>query len=148
MKYFSIKLLAPVLLLALTLSSCTSINKSMKEPFTRVELQLEDFELSDQVSAEASSTRILGIDFSRLFTVRTGTIESQQVGFTIANIPVVGNIVADPTANYALYELMKANPGYDVVFYPSYESKVVRPLGIGIISKSTVKVTARLGKMK
>ena len=148
MKYLSIKAIAPVLLLALTITSCTSINKSMKEPFTRVELQMEDFELSGQVTAEANSTRILGIDFSRLFTVRTGTIESQAVGFTIANIPVVGNIVMDPTANYALYELMKANPGYDVIFYPQYESKVVRPLGIGIFSTSTVKVTARLGKLK
>ncbi|MCS6832046.1 MAG: hypothetical protein NZ521_00590 [Flammeovirgaceae bacterium] len=44
---------------------------------------------------------------------------------------------------------MKNNPGYDAVFYPQYEVKVVRPVGIGGLLKiTTVKVTARLGKFK
>jgi hypothetical protein len=57
---------------------------------------------------------------------------------------------SDKTANYSLYELMTNNPGYDVVFYPQYETKVLKPiLGIGFLTKiTTVKTTARLGKLK
>ena len=44
---------------------------------------------------------------------------------------------------------MSQNKGYDVVFYPQYETKVQKPaLGIGFITKiTTVKTTARLGKL-
>jgi hypothetical protein len=44
---------------------------------------------------------------------------------------------------------MSSNPGYDVVFYPQFETKVVKPfLGLGFLTKiTTVKTTARLGKL-
>lgn len=44
---------------------------------------------------------------------------------------------------------MDNNPGYDVIFYPQYETKVVKNiLGLGFLSKiTTVKTTARLGKL-
>lgn len=42
---------------------------------------------------------------------------------------------------------MNANPGYDVVVYPQYETKIERPIGLGIFKITTVKVTARLGKL-
>jgi len=130
-------------------SSCTSLNHSMREPNTRVNLNKADFTLSEQVSAEATSTKIIGIDWSRLFMKKTGTIEGGSGVISIASIPVVGTLVTDKTANYALYELMINNPGYDVVFYPQYETKVVRPIGLGFIYKiTTVKSTARLGKLK
>lgn len=132
------------------LSSCTTINHTMREPNTRVDLTKNDFTLSDQVSAEASTTTILGIDFARLFTKKMGTIEAPgALPISLASIPVIGGFVADKTANYALYELMSANPGYDVVFYPRYETKVVKPvLGIGLITRiTTVKTTARLAKL-
>jgi len=72
-----------------------------------------------------------------------------SASISLASIPVVGNMVADKTANYALYELMSGNPGYDVVFYPQYETKVFKPiLGIGFFTTiTTVKTTARLGKL-
>jgi spermidine/putrescine-binding protein len=137
-----------------TLSSCTTFNHSMREPNTRVNLNKSDFTLSDQVTASATSTKIFSIDFERLFTKKTGVIEHDAPGInnnlniTIANIPVVGNLISDKTANYSLYELMTSNPGYDVVFYPRYETKIVRPVGIGFIVKvTTVKTTARLGKL-
>ena len=38
----------------------------MREPDTRVELTKSDFTLSNQVSAEAKSIKIIGIDFKRL----------------------------------------------------------------------------------
>ncbi len=132
-----------------TFSSCTTLNHSMREPNTRVNLNKSDFSLSEQVSAEATCTKIIGIDFKRLFTKETGTVESGALSVSLASIPVIGTYVADRTANYALYNLMTANPGYDVVFYPQYETKVIKPiLGIGFITTITkVKTTARLGKL-
>jgi spermidine/putrescine-binding protein len=135
-----------------TLSSCTTFNHSMREPNTRVNLNKSDFTLSDQVTASATSTKIFSIDFERLFTKKTGVVEhdapAKNINITYANIPVVGNLISDKTANYSLYELMTSNPGYDVVFYPQYETKIVRPVGIGFIVKvTTVKTTARLGKL-
>lgn len=132
-----------------TLSSCTTVHRSMKEPNTRVNLNKSDFTLSEQVSAEATSTTILGIDFARLFVKKTGAVEGGAASISLASIPVIGNVVADQTADYALYNLMNENPGYDVVFYPQYETKVVKPIfGLGFLTKiTTVKTTARLGKL-
>jgi hypothetical protein len=133
-----------------TLSSCTTLNHSMREPNARVELKKSDFTLSDQVTAEATSTKIIGIDWARLFTKKTGVIEGGGAeNLTLVSIPVIGNFVSEKTANYSLYELMNSNPGYDVVFYPQYETKVFKPvLGIGFLIKiTTVKTTARLGKL-
>lgn len=130
-------------------SSCTTINRTMREPNVRVDLTKSDFTLSEQVSAEAQSVKIIGIDFARLFTQKTGNVVSGSVAITLASLPVVGNVLSDKTSNYALYELMNNNPGYDVVFYPQYEVKVVKPIiGIGFLTKiTTVKTTARLGKL-
>ena len=131
------------------LSSCTSLNHSMREPNTILDLKKSDFTLSDQVTAEATSTKILFIDFARLFKNKTGVVEGGATSISIASIPVIGNFVGDKTANYALYNLMNGSPGYDVVFYPQYETKVIKPLlGLGFLTKiTTVKTTARLGKL-
>jgi hypothetical protein len=132
------------------LSSCTSLKTSMKEPNVKFELYADNVDLSDQVEAEATSTKILGIDWSRLFEMNTGVIEGNSSDpYSLASIPVVGNYVTNTTANVALYELMSQNAGYDVVFYPQYSTKVVRPIGIGFLYKiETVKVKSRLGKLK
>jgi hypothetical protein len=122
----------------------------MRETNTRVNLTKSDFSLSDQVSAEAKSVKVLGIDWGRLFLKKTGGLEGgDSSAISGANIPVIGNLLSDSTSNYALFELMTSNPGYDVVFYPQYETKVFRPiLGIGFLTKiTTVKTTARLGKL-
>ena len=144
----SILLLSAVVISA---TSCTSLNQSMREPNTRLELSKNDFNLSDQVSATASTTKILSIDFARLFNQRIGTIDHDGSSVVSASsIPVIGNFVVDKTAGYSLYELMKKNPNYDVVLYPQFETKVIRPfLGIGFIfKKTTVKTTSRLGQLK
>lgn len=132
-----------------TFSSCTTYNHSMREPYTKVNLNKSDFSLSDQVSADAQTVKIIGIDWSRLFTKKTGEVHGGAVNISAASIPVVGNLLVDKTANYSLYELMNKNPGYDVVFYPQYETKIVKPiLGIGFLTKiTTVRTTARLGKI-
>jgi hypothetical protein len=109
----------------------------MREPVSAVKFTKDDFSLSKQLSAEATTVRVLGIDWARLFSKKTATV------------PVVGGI-AGTTKNYALYNLMNNYTGYDVVFYPQYEKIVRKPvLGLGFITKiTTVKVTARLGTIK
>jgi len=143
------KIIVAITTLALVttiLSSCSSHNFSLREPNARVEFNKADFVISEQFTAEAQSTRILTIDWERLFQTNTGTIE----GAGAASIPIIGSFISDNTANLALYEIMKNNPGYDVAFYPSYETKISKPaLGIGILMEiKTVKVTTRLGKLK
>ncbi len=135
-------------MLAVAVTSCTYTHHLMKEPNVRVDLNRNDFTLSDQVSADATTTRVLGIDWKRLFKASAGDINkdgSASLVPSIANIPVIGTVVADRTANYALYELMNNNQGYDVVFYPQYETVKKNYI---VFSKTTVKATARLGKLK
>lgn len=147
-KSFNIISFSFVVIALATFSSCSTINKSMREPFARVEFEKEDFTLSDQVTAEAYSRTIFGIDWKRLRKRNTGEIEKASFNINLANIPVVGNVITNNTANYALYELMNSNQGYDVVFYPQYETSVKRPVWIGFFCrKTTVKVTARLAKL-
>jgi len=147
------KLLSIVALAAgIFLTSCTNINKSMREPHTRLNLEKKDFTFSDQVTGEATSTKILGIDFKRLFKKESGTHSndnaSSALPFSLASIPVLGGFIVDGTAGYALYDMMQKNPGYDIVFYPQYETTVKRPIGLGFLYKvTTVKATARLGKL-
>jgi len=133
---------------ATLLFSCTTMKRSMREPQTLLKLERENLEISQQVSAEATSTKILGIDFERLLTSKEGNVDKDGALLTLADIPVIGNVLGNKTANYALYELMINNPGYDIVLYPQYEMKILRPIGIGIVTITTVKVTARLAKIK
>lgn len=141
MKKFRLLLLCGIA--ALFMTSCHTYRHSMKEPNAVVEYHAEDFTLSDAVSGEAVVTRVLGIDWVHLFgTKEIG--ESASIGTTI---PYVGMAIPEG-ANYALYKLMQKNPGYDVVIYPQVESHRYAPvLGTDLYSKTTYKVTARLGKL-
>lgn len=128
---------------ALLMTSCKSYRNEMREPNSHVEFVASDFELSEPVTGEATVTRILGIDWERTFGSTKAGIVDRGV-----ELPVIGNLIIGG-ANYALYDLMQNNPGYDVIFYPKVEINRVAPvLGTDIFSKTTYKVTARLGKMK
>ncbi|MFP4555372.1 MAG: hypothetical protein ACLFNU_00755 [Bacteroidales bacterium] len=146
-------------------SSCSISNHSMKTPNYHIEFYKADFDYSKQVEAEATSTRILGVDWQRLFNWKSGEIESENQNEQKQNISISGNVIVDPiigtisaivpvlgdigkgkVSSYALYKLMQKNPGYDVVIYPQYETKrFIIPI---FYSKRTVKVKARLGKIK
>lgn len=142
MKKLSLFLVCAVAVLFM--SSCHTYRHSMREPNATVEYHAEDFILSDQVVGEASVTRILGIDWQHLF----GTTEAANTPHFGTSIPVIG-VNIDNGANYALYQLMKKNPGYDVVIYPQVEAYRYAPvLGSDLYSKTTYKVSARLGKLK
>ncbi|MBC7554790.1 MAG: hypothetical protein H7257_12520 [Taibaiella sp.] len=138
--------------MAFSVTGCAVTNKSMREPYSRVDFTKNDFILSEQVSGEGTCTKVLTIDWYRLFhSSQTGAVAGDG-GFKISasSIPVIGGYLSDKTAGYALYDMMNKNQGYDVVFYPQYETRVRKPfLGLGFIYKqSTVKATAKLAKLK
>lgn len=159
------KFCLPIILLVVLLSSCSISNHSMKTPNYHIEFYKSDFDYSPQVSAQATTVRILGIDWKRLFNWQSGQLSSDRfenrpqtvsissnflvnefAGAFSTIVPVLGDYGKGNTSHYALYQLMKENPGYDVVIYPQYETKkFIFPI---FYSKKTVKVTARLGKIK
>ena len=148
-----------------TFSSCSISSRTMKTPNYHIEFYKSDFEYSPQVSAQAKSTRILMIDWNRIFEWKNGELSSDRfqntfmdtnatasglinpiAGTVSSVIPVVGDNRKGRVSSYALFNLMTENPGYDVVIYPQYEAKkFVFPF---FYSKTTVIVTARLGKIK
>ena len=133
------------LLIIFTITSCTSVHKTIKHPPAYVELDRDDFTLSEQDEAKATSITILGFDFARIFLKKTAG------GSSIAtSIPIVGNYLADPTTSYAMYNLLEQNDGADFIFYPQTEKKITCPIiGICLINKiTTVEVKARLGTFK
>ena len=142
------KALKSILLIAVVvfgMASCNVYNRSMKEATSYVEFKAEDFTLSPQVTGEATVTRVLGIDWSKIF----GSIEEGDAR-GILDISIVGSPISPyRDSKEALYDMMKKNPGYDVVFYPQYQVEKKAPiLGTDLYSKTTIKATARLGKLK
>ena len=138
----------------------------MQTPNYHIEFYKADFDYSEQVVAEATITRILCIDWSRVFNWNAATISNSTdassagigvslsavvpiepiVGMISTFVPVLGEQAKGKVNAYALYNLMADNPGYDVVIYPQYETKkYIIPF---IYSKRTAKVTARLAKIK
>ncbi len=138
-------LMALAVVACLSFSSCHSYSSVMREPNVKFEFNSSDIDLSEQFSAEATTVKVLGINWARLFKKsEDGYVNTSGVG-----IPILGSFVADQTVNEALYKLMQEHPGYDVVLYPQYTKYEHKPvLGTHIYSKTTVKVTARLGKLK
>ena len=152
--------------IALVFSSCSITNRAMQTPNYHIEFYKADFEYSPQVTGEATVVRVLGIDWSRLFSWNSANISNStenspqnfnvSVGSTVPVdpvvgvisevIPVIGDQIKGGVRSYALHNLMAENPGYDVVVYPQYEvKKYIIPI---FYSKRTAKVTARLAKIK
>jgi hypothetical protein len=142
-----LRLAALSLGLLFSATSCVLTGTSIKEADSFVRFERQNFEMSAQVTGEATSTRILGIDWARLFTRQSTAINETRPNL-VAALPVVGTLLSDRVAGYALYNMMQANKGYDVIFYPQYEKVVERPILIPIYTKIRVKATARLGKIK
>ena len=134
-------LLLPVALCLTLLTGCMSTHQTMPLAVPTVRINLDDLEISEPLEATAMTVRVLGIDWERLFNTEDGDMAYS----VLTPIPVV-----DKTDLYALYVLMKRNPGYDFVLYPQFTKVHRRPvLGIGALNSITeVKVTARLAKLK
>jgi len=137
--------LLSIFIVALVLSSCTTMNKTIKQPFSAVDIKMSDFSLSKQQSAKATSVTIFGIDFERLFVKKMGSD-----GSLATSIPIVGQYLSDPTTSYAMYELLDNDSGADFIFYPRNEKKTMCPIiGICLLTKiTTVTVKARTGTFK
>lgn len=153
MKLLSYLKVSLFLVFLLSFTSCTLNSRLMREPNVQVRMNAQDFEFSKQLKGEATQVRVLGIDWKRLFNkTETGTVVNDNAagGISLASIPIIGDLIVDPTGNYALYDLMEKNPGYDVVFYPQFHTRTKRPfLGLGFIySKTEVTVTARLARIQ
>ncbi len=137
-----LRILAVITVVAVFSTSCTIQSHSMKTPNNYVEFKKDDFEFSGQVTGEATQVKIFGLDFARLFEQKLGEVEVAGR----LQIPIIGGLVATKVNLYALYNVMKDNPGYDVVFYPQFETNKT---GIPLLYTTTkVKVTARLAKIK
>tara|TARA_B110000037_G_scaffold222937_1_gene300635 strand:+ start:999 stop:1433 length:435 start_codon:yes stop_codon:yes gene_type:complete len=137
--------LLPILFISLFLASCVSSSKTMREPNARVEFVKGDFDFSEQVVGEATSVKVLGIDWRRLFRGKSASVGDEPTTI-LSSIPIIGNL-GDKTSNYALYDMMEKEPGYDVVFYPKYEKVVKNPF-LWFVVITNVKATARLAKIK
>lgn len=143
MKKFRLLLICGIAVLFM--ASCNTYRHSMREPNARIEYYAADFDLSESVTGEATVTKVIGIDWEHLF----GTTKFGNTNASGAQVPVIGSAINDNGVSFALFDLMKKNPGYDVVIYPQVESYRHAPvLGTDIYSKTTYKVTARLGKLK
>jgi len=155
MRNNNIKVAALIACAAITTSSCTVMNKTMREPYSRVDFVKSDFNISEQVSGTATTTKVIGIDWHRLFHSNdmgdvNGEYGNSGLSSSVAKVPVVGSFVIDKTAGYALYDMMNKTPGYDIVFYPQFDAHIKKPvLGIGFFyKKTTVTAKARLAKFK
>ncbi len=133
-KSFFIVLMAVV---AFAATSCSTSLKSVKEPLVHFQLNSSDYVLSEPVTGTAVVTRVIGIDWRRIFTNKYGSVNSPIFGTTQ---------VTSLDDMYAIYDLLEKNPGYDFVMYPQFS--IVSNGFEGIYVRKTIKVTARLGKMK
>lgn len=139
-----IRLFLLIGILALMSTACMSTHQSITGslPEIKIEPKNLDLEITEPMEAIATSTRVLGIDWERMFSSTSATIK--------ASIYAPNIIGFDRTDQYALYTLLKQNPGYDMVLYPQFTTVTNRPvLGLGLIYIETkVKVTARLAKLR
>ena len=140
----AILLISMAAVMGIFFSSCTTNSKTMKTPAHHVEFVKGDFEYSKQLTAEAVEQRIIGVDWARLFTKSYGEVETASP-FNVA-IPVIGKVIQKKTNLYALHKVMTENSGYDIVFFPQFESKKFGLWPFYVETKTTV--TTRLGKIK
>ena len=134
------------------ISGCTMVNHSIPTSM----IYLSDLNISDEVWGQAKSTKILGIDFQRIFK---RNIESANVGLSTTSIPLfnpagsigipaiqsIGVTVID-TESLALNDLLNKNKIYDVLISPKF-SKTTEGFW-PIYWTETVMVKARIGTIK
>ena len=136
------KLTQPLLALAaglLMLSSCTVQQRTIADSNSRVNFEAKDWTITPAYGGQAHVTRIIGIDWSRLFNQRAG-------GSSSISMPVVGFLAPTLEADkYAMFDLLQRHAGFDALFYPQFKRK--RFNFLGIYSRTTSEVTARLGKL-
>ena len=129
--------------IALAIQSCTTTQKSIKNPASYVELERSDFTLSEQKSATAKSASIL------IFQI-TGSDKTATDNLDRVTMPIVGQYLTDKTTANAMYKLLEENSDADFIFYPQVEKRNTCPiLGICLLYRHTeVEVKSKLGTFK
>lgn len=148
-------------------TSCTVSRHSMREANYQLWLHHEDLEFSPQVVGEAQQTKVLMVDWHRLFgrkwelgqfgnlpsdpfapqvsgnaSVIAGR-ETALVNFIANGIIGINNV--SRVEQMAMYDLMRKNPGYDMIIFPQFEA---RRKWFVVGSKTNVFVKARLARLK
>lgn len=131
--------IASLVAVTLSFSACSTYVKTVSQTTPDLRVTLDEFEISDQLTAEGTVVTIFGIDWEHLFTIESGSYGWAPMVF--------GGQVNSPAKGLAIYNLIKENPGYDVVIYPQFDIVKKSPIGI-VYHEETVRVTARLGKLK
>jgi predicted DNA-binding ArsR family transcriptional regulator len=156
-----------VIILVHSLSSCTVSRRSMRESNFQLWLNRSDIEYTEQISAEATQTKVLYVDWKRLFSrkwdyggvgdlpadpfhVPISGVSNVATNFEDASIiaaasAIIGINNISRTEQFAIANLIKANPGYDVIMFPQFE---LHRQWFVVGSKTKVVVRARLGKIK
>lgn len=165
-------------LIFLALSSCRVSDYAMRSPHYRIDFRGDDFDFSEQVVAEASSTRVLMVDWNRLFKWDGGSARSDRFGDNFDNKQFYGgvglstavNLASESSANPALglfsipnIPVIGNNQKGRMSAYALYNLMSENPGYDFVIypqfeterfyvplfySKRKVKVTARLGRIK
>lgn len=125
-------------------TSCTMKMNGMSDANTQLNLTADDVTFSEVKEAEATEKLILMVDWKRLFKKEVGEVRRRGgAGFSL---PIIGGSTSFTRAeSYAIYKLLKENPGYDAVMYPQFsgQSKGLAPFFI----KTNVTVKAKLVKV-
>ena len=137
-----INILFSLVLVAALLAGCSLSSLTRKSPANYIEFNKADFEISNQITGEATVEKILMVDWARLFNKKYGVIEVP----TQAIYTIIGSQAAFYPQRYAIFNILQENPGYDIVLYPQYESKMTGFPPFYSVTK--VKVTTKLGKLK
>lgn len=146
MKSNTLKILGLFLFVAMFFSSCKMTQVGMQNSDTQLQLRPFDLEISDTKTASASVTRVIGIDFSRLFKVDGANFSRNGIasGFMV---PVLGAEIVSADQQYALRSLIEDHngTGYDMVLYPKFQQKITSFI---VFTKTETTVTARFAKLK
>jgi len=125
-----------LLLILLSISSCTSLTSTIKNTENYIEFEKSDFEYTKQISSTAKINFLFG--FSLNNTRKSGE-------FSNGSTSIVGfRTKLNKAEDVAIYKLLQDNPGYDLVLYPKFDTK---SSGF-IFTSAEVTVTARLAKLK
>ena len=147
----SLLLLLPFVLLSTI--SCTVTTKRIREVDYPLFSKNVPYRFSELQVAQGTQTKILTVDFKRLFSRQIGVIDSPQWTLPVAvdssrYLPQRYNagysFFGARAYDQAVYNLIIQNPEYDVVAQPVFEVKrFVVPL---FYARTTVTLKARLGK--
>ena len=137
----------------LGLSSCTVTTKRIREVDYPLLTRNGPYQFSEWQVAKGTQTKILTIDFKRLFSKQIGVIDSPQWAFPVAAdssryLPqryTTGNSLFGAGAyDQAIYNLITDNPDYNVIAQPLFEVK--RFVVTLFYARTTVSLKARLGR--